>query len=112
MESKQKIGIVLVVLGFIFTIMGGTLAYINWCSSTNTLIKLDNQQKDAACTIDGAILVLAVPGSGKTTTLISHINYMVKDCKTVVDFFNEYSVSNKHNQYCKKKYEPGVWNIK
>ncbi len=50
-------------------------------NSTNTLIKLDNQQKDAACTTDGAILVLAVPGSGKTTTLISHINYMVKDCK-------------------------------
>ena len=45
-------------------------------------ICLDPQQERAAETVDGAILVLAVPGSGKTTTLISRIGYMV-NCKGI-----------------------------
>jgi superfamily I DNA/RNA helicase len=49
---------------------------------TKYKISLDNQQERAAETVEGAILVLAVPGSGKTTTLISRIGYMV-NCKHI-----------------------------
>lgn len=45
-------------------------------------IRLDKQQERAVQAVGGATLVLAVPGSGKTTTLISHIGYMVK-CKHI-----------------------------
>ena len=39
---------------------------------------LNDQQERAVLAVDGAVLVLAVPGSGKTTTLIARIGYMVK----------------------------------
>lgn len=45
-------------------------------------IYLDKQQERAVENVEGATLVLAVPGSGKTTTLISHIGYMV-NCKGI-----------------------------
>ena len=40
-------------------------------------VELDGQQERAAQSIEGANLILAVPGSGKTTTLIARIGYMV-----------------------------------
>ncbi len=40
-------------------------------------VELDEQQERAAQSIEGANLILAVPGSGKTTTLIARIGYMV-----------------------------------
>lgn len=45
-------------------------------------IRLDRQQERAVETIDGATLVLAVPGSGKTTTMIARIGYMV-NCRGI-----------------------------
>lgn len=36
-------------------------------------IELNKQQKEAVLTVDGAILLLAVPGSGKTTVMIARI---------------------------------------
>lgn len=41
---------------------------------------LDPQQRTAASTTDGPILLLAVPGSGKTTTLIARLGYLVLGC--------------------------------
>lgn len=38
---------------------------------------LDEQQKAAVQTTEGPILLLAVPGSGKTTTLIARLGYLV-----------------------------------
>lgn len=39
--------------------------------------KLNPQQQAAVRTVDGSILLLAVPGSGKTTVLITRLGYMV-----------------------------------
>lgn len=41
------------------------------------LSDLNEQQREAAQTVDGAILLLAVPGSGKTTVLVKRLGYMV-----------------------------------
>ncbi|WP_044932211.1 ATP-dependent helicase [Butyrivibrio sp. AC2005] len=43
---------------------------------------LSNQQLDAVTTIDGPVLLLAVPGSGKTTVLVNRLGYMLY-CKAV-----------------------------
>ena len=40
-------------------------------------ITLNAQQERAVITVDGAVLLLAVPGSGKTTVLVSRLGYMV-----------------------------------
>ncbi len=39
--------------------------------------KLNDQQLTAVRTIDGPVLLLAVPGSGKTTVLVNRLGYMV-----------------------------------
>lgn len=40
-------------------------------------INLNSQQKKAVENIDGKILLLAVPGSGKTTVIVARIGYMI-----------------------------------
>ena len=40
-------------------------------------IQLNEQQKAAVLAVDGPVLLLAVPGSGKTTVLVSRIGYMI-----------------------------------
>lgn len=40
-------------------------------------IELSEQQAKAVQSIDGAVLLLAVPGSGKTTTLVTRLGYML-----------------------------------
>ena len=44
------------------------------------LSHLNKQQQDAVQTVDGAVLLLAVPGSGKTTVLVTRLGYMVCCC--------------------------------
>lgn len=39
--------------------------------------KLNDQQLEAVRTIDGPVLLLAVPGSGKTTVLVNRLGYML-----------------------------------
>ena len=43
-------------------------------------LTLNPQQQRAVQTLDGPVLLLAVPGSGKTTVLVSRIGYMVLGC--------------------------------
>lgn len=45
--------------------------------SEKFLTHLNKQQREAAQTVNGAILLLAVPGSGKTTVLVTRLGYMV-----------------------------------
>ena len=40
-------------------------------------IQLNRQQAEAVCSIDGPVLLLAVPGSGKTTVLVTRLGYMI-----------------------------------
>lgn len=43
-------------------------------------IKLNNQQREAVQAVKGPVLLLAVPGSGKTTVLVTRLGYMVYCC--------------------------------
>ena len=45
-------------------------------------IQLNTQQKEAVQSVDGPVLLLAVPGSGKTTVLVTRLGYMVY-CKGI-----------------------------
>lgn len=49
--------------------------YISFCNKYN--IHLDSEQERAVETINGAILLIAVPGSGKTTVLSARLGYMI-----------------------------------
>ena len=40
-------------------------------------IKLNNAQNEAVQAVEGAVLLLAVPGSGKTTVLVTRLGYML-----------------------------------
>ena len=40
-------------------------------------IQLNEQQKSAVQSVDGSVLLLAVPGSGKTTVLVTRLGYMI-----------------------------------
>lgn len=40
-------------------------------------IQMNEQQETALRSIKGAILLLAVPGSGKTTVLVNRLGYMI-----------------------------------
>lgn len=42
--------------------------------------QLNSQQSEAVHTVDGAVLLLAVPGSGKTTVLVTRLGYMLCCC--------------------------------
>ncbi len=45
-------------------------------------IQLNEQQKSAVRSVDGPVLLLAVPGSGKTTVLVTRLGYMIY-CKGI-----------------------------
>ena len=56
------------------------MEYKEWVEKYS--IKLNEQQEKAVLSIDGSILLLAVPGSGKTTVIVSRVGYMVL-CKNI-----------------------------
>ncbi|MCR4674452.1 MAG: ATP-dependent helicase [Lachnospiraceae bacterium] len=43
-------------------------------------IELNKQQDEAVQAVDGSVLLLAVPGSGKTTVLVDRLGYMIFEC--------------------------------
>ena len=40
-------------------------------------IQLNKQQLEAVQAVEGPVLLLAVPGSGKTTVLVTRLGYMI-----------------------------------
>ena len=46
---------------------------------TDLKIEPNKKQREAIETIDGTIMVLAGPGTGKTFTIIERIKYMIKE---------------------------------
>lgn len=49
--------------------------------NTGSRIVLNVQQSEAVKTVDGPVLLLAVPGSGKTTVLVLRLGYMILNCE-------------------------------
>ena len=47
---------------------------------TYDLQTLDDQQRAAVQAVQGPVLLLAVPGSGKTTTLLARLGYLMLGC--------------------------------
>ena len=45
-------------------------------------VRLNRQQEAAVRQVDGPVLLLAVPGSGKTTVLVTRLGYMIY-CKGI-----------------------------
>jgi len=43
-------------------------------------VSLNEQQMEAVQSVDGPVLLLAVPGSGKTTVLVTRLGYMISCC--------------------------------
>ena len=51
---------------------------MDWAEFDRTyLTRLNTQQQEAVHAVDGPVLLLAVPGSGKTTVLVMRLGYMV-----------------------------------
>jgi DNA helicase II / ATP-dependent DNA helicase PcrA len=46
----------------------------------NSLASLDDDQRAAASIVEGPLLIVAGPGSGKTRTLVHRLVHLVKDC--------------------------------
>ena len=49
--------------------------YESFCEKNH--VSLNKQQERAVLSVDGAVLLLAVPGSGKTTVLVDRIGHMI-----------------------------------
>ena len=56
---------------------------MDWNEFVNTFpIQLNQQRQEAVQSTEGAVLLLAVPGSGKTTVLVTRLGYMIY-CKNI-----------------------------
>ena len=51
------------------------MTYEEFCAGFQ--IRLNEQQTEAVRSVEGPVLLLAVPGSGKTTVLITRLGYMI-----------------------------------
>ena len=55
------------------------MEFARFCK-TYDLQTLDDQQRAAVQAVQGPVLLLAVPGSGKTTTLLARLGYLILGC--------------------------------
>lgn len=69
-------------------------------------ISLNKQQERAVQAVEGANLLLAVPGSGKTTVLVTRLGYMIL-CKNIdprnilAMTFSKQAAKDMHSRFCK-----------
>lgn len=77
--------------------------YLSFCDKYH--ITLNKQQERAVQAIDGANLLLAVPGSGKTTVLGARLGYMIL-CKGIAPenilamTFSKQAAKDMHSRFC------------
>lgn len=77
--------------------------YLSFCDKYH--ITLNKQQERAVQAIDGANLLLAVPGSGKTTVLVARLGYMIL-CKGIAPenilamTFSKQAAKDMHSRFC------------
>lgn len=69
-------------------------------------ISLNKQQERAVQAVEGANLLLAVPGSGKTTVLVARLGYMILckniDPKNILAMtFSKQAAKDMHSRFCK-----------
>ncbi|EOR27612.1 ATP-dependent DNA helicase, UvrD/REP family protein [Clostridium sartagoforme AAU1] len=67
-------------------------------------IYLDNYQKEAVYIKENNVLVVAAPGSGKTTVIINRVNHLVTNLKVklgniIVITFTRAAADNMRNRY-------------
>ncbi len=67
-------------------------------------VKLDKYQKEAVYIKENNVLVVAAPGSGKTTVIINRVNHLVIDLKVkigniIVITFTRAAADNMRNRY-------------
>lgn len=78
-------------------------------------IKLDKQQERALLAVEGAVLLLAVPGSGKTTVLVDRLGYMVNmkniDPSSILAITFTKNAAEEMKTRCKEKFGDSVSNI-
>ena len=60
---------------------------------TTFSVKLNQQQKEAVQSTKGPVLLLAVPGSGKTTVLVTRLGYMIY-CRNIPPESKETGISD------------------
>lgn len=54
------------------------MTFAQW--RTRCAVDLSPEQEAAVQAVDGPVLLLAVPGSGKTTVLLHRLSYLVTAC--------------------------------
>lgn len=69
-------------------------------------LQLNEQQRRAVAKVEGATLLLAVPGSGKTTVIISRIGFMIQKRKIPAESiltltFSRAGARDLHERYCR-----------
>lgn len=79
-------------------------AYRNFCEAYH--ISLNKQQERAVQAIEGANLLLAVPGSGKTTVLVARLGYMIlckkiDPSKILAMTFSRQAAKDMHIRFCR-----------
>lgn len=76
-------------------------------------VKLNEEQKKAVAQVSGPVLLSAVPGSGKTTTLVSRIGYMIGVEKIAPSSIIAISYTNASTNDMRERFEsffPGMGN--
>lgn len=68
-------------------------------------MKKNKAQEDVIHTTEGQLIVIACPGSGKTTTLVRRINHMVRDCKIPPEHILMVTFSNAAAKEMRERYQ-------